>query len=151
RSVIQDSSAAAWGFSGWERFLQDLRLGARMLRKTPGFTAVAAATLALGLGMNTAVFSVVNAVMLRSLPYPEPDRVVSLWEESRGRGPARSTTSGTSLAGKPAPQRSTVSVANLADYREQARAFTSLASCSLTPKNLTGSGEPERIMGESVS
>ena len=64
----------------WERLAQDVRYALRALLKTPGFIAVVVATLAVGLGMNTAVFSIVNAVMLRSLPYRQPDRLVSLWD-----------------------------------------------------------------------
>src|SRR5579872_1351402 len=75
QAQVQDASSELWTGGSWERLWQDLRLGARTLRKTPGFTAIAVLTLALGLGINTAVFSVVNTVMIRSLPYPAPSRL----------------------------------------------------------------------------
>jgi len=93
RTIVQDASSELWGFAAWERLFQDFRLGARTLRKTPAFTAIAVLTLATGLGINTAVFSVVNAVMIRSLPYPAPDRLVSLWEETSPQPPVRFSSS----------------------------------------------------------
>jgi putative ABC transport system permease protein len=121
------------------------------LRKTPAFTMVAVTTLALGLGMNTAVFSVVNAVMIRSLPYPEPDRLVSLWEENTGERPERFNSSGSMLGGERSAQRTTVAVANLLDYQRRSRSFSGLASFELDPMNLTGIGTPEHVAGERVS
>ena len=106
----------------------DIRYAARSLRKSPGFTAVAVLTLAVGLGMNTAVYSLVHAVMLRSLPYREPDRLVSLWEEATKRNDVKVlNSSGSGLGGGAGfRQRTTVSPANLGDYR-RADGFEALA------------------------
>jgi len=99
----QGESSELWGWAMWERFIQDLRHGARTLAKSPSFTAIAVATLALGLGINTAVFSIVNAVMLRALPYQQPERLVSLWEESSRPADAPRDTKGSPVgtAGTP--------------------------------------------------
>src|SRR5687767_8781785 len=74
--------------------MNDLRFAIRQLLKHPGFAVVAVFTLALGIGANSAIFSVVNAVLLRPLPYPEADRIVTLWERSRGRGLEEGLVSG---------------------------------------------------------
>src|SRR5215813_5152982 len=72
-----------------ESLLQDLKYGARMLLKHPGFTAVAVITLALGIGANTAIFSAADAILLRHLPYPDPDRLVMIWENDTQEGNPR--------------------------------------------------------------
>jgi putative ABC transport system permease protein len=146
----QGESSELWGWAMWERFIQDLRQGARTLAKSPGFTAIAVATLAVGLGINTGVFSIVNAVMLRALPYQEPERLVSLWEENSGSDHARPFNSkGAQVGTGGTPQRTTVSVANLADYRSSG-VFDGLAAFALTPMNLTAMETPARLNGESV-
>jgi putative ABC transport system permease protein len=114
-------------------FWRDLRFGARMLMKQPGFTLIAVLTLALGIGANTAVFSIVNAVLLRPLPYKEPERLVTLQE--------RYTAAGFSP-----------SYLNFADWRAQSAVFESMAATrGLESFNFTGAGEPERLQGRTVS
>src|ERR671913_926090 len=110
--------------------LHDVRYGIRSLLKQPAFTVIAIATLALGIGANTAVFSVVNAVLLRPLPYDDPSRLVTIWEQS--------------------PQRDMfempVSLANLRDWVDQNSTFEQIAAYSFTELNLTGNGEPARLL-----
>jgi predicted permease len=107
---------------------QDLRLALRTLRRAPGFATVAVLCLALGIGANTAVFSVVNAVLLRPPPVAEPDRLVRLWEaERRGGG------------------YGSVSFPNYRDWAREARAFTGLAAYHGRSLTLGGAGEPERV------
>ncbi len=112
---------------------QDLRYGARILLKKPGFTAVAVITLALGIGANTAIFSVVDALLLRPLPYHEPGRLVMLSEKLRvGR-------------------RSTIPYPNFADWRERARSFEGMASVRGESFNLTGVDRPVQLRGRTVN
>ena len=114
---------------------QDLRYGLRTLRKSPGFTVVAVLALALGIGADSAIFSVVNTVLLRPLPYQDPDRLVMVWEDATKAGYPRNT---------PAP-------ANYIDWREQNQVFEGMAAIANISFNLTGDGEPERIDGRRVS
>ena len=115
--------------------LQDLRYAARALRKSSGFTAIVAFTLALGVGATTAIFSVVNAVMLRPLPFPEPDRLVRIWENNLERG--WSTFA--------------VSHPNFLDWRSQSRAFESLAATNNAGFTWTSKGEAEVVQGLRVT
>jgi putative ABC transport system permease protein len=113
---------------------QDLRYGARMLWKNPGFTLVAVITLALGVGANTAIFSVVNAVLLRPLPYPDSEQLMQVWETDMGRG-------GYDIS------------ASMPDYREWRRrnqGFAYLAAYSWNDYNISGDEEPERVGGARV-
>ncbi|HTP35994.1 MAG TPA: ABC transporter permease [Candidatus Acidoferrales bacterium] len=152
RAMLEIAASDVWGWGPWERLAQDARYAARSLRKAPGFVAVAVVTLAVGLGMNTAVFSIVSAVMLRSLPYPEPGRLISLWEETpRRQDVGTLNSSGNNLGGVHARTRTTVAAANLMDYRKGAAAFEGLAGVETARMNLTGNGVPERLIGESVT
>lgn len=111
-----------------EDFAHDVRHALRALRRTPAFSFVAIATIALGVGINTAVFSVISTVMLRPLPYKDSDRLVAVWEVHTTRG-----------------ERTNISPANLADYRAQTTSFIDLAGYALVGKNLTEAGAPERL------
>jgi putative ABC transport system permease protein len=113
--------------------LQDLRYGIRMLAKNPGFTAVAVVTLALSIGANTAIFSVVNAVLLRPLPYPDSDRLVTLWMSVKQSGPGP------------------LCDPDYAEWRSQTKDFDEMAAFHADTKNLTGSGTPERLLGADVT
>jgi putative ABC transport system permease protein len=115
--------------------LQDLRYAARALRKSPGFTAIAALTLALGVGATTAIFSVVNAVMLRPLPFTEPDRLVRIWENNLERGWPTFA----------------VSHPNFLDWRSQSRGFESLAATNNAGFTWTSNGEAEVVPGLRVT
>src|SRR5262249_53518388 len=92
-TLIEERSREVWRWPRLETLFQDLRYGARMLMKKPGFTLIAVVTLALGIGVNTGVFSVINAVLLRPLRLKEPDRVMTLWERRASSGDANITIS----------------------------------------------------------
>ena len=131
--------------------MNNFRYAVRLLLKSPGFALVAILTLALGIGVNSAIFSMVDAVMLRPLPYPQPDRLVSLWEQKVGEGPQSANTSGQSLGSIGWPARWTISAANLTDYQTQKNSFVSLAGFAVTGMNITESGPPDRLSGEQVT
>ncbi|HEV3254237.1 MAG TPA: ABC transporter permease [Candidatus Acidoferrales bacterium] len=114
-----------------ETLWKDLRYGLRMLAKSPGFAAVAVLTLALGIGANTAIFSVVNAVLLRPLPFPDSDRIVMVWELD----PNREVT------------RGIASPAEFLDWRKQNHVFSHISAWRAWFYNLTGNGEPEQVLG----
>jgi putative ABC transport system permease protein len=116
---------------------QDLRYGARMLVKNPGFTLLALMTLALGVGANTAIFSVVNAVLLRPLPYADPSRLVMLWEERPERGIEQIVVGGHEYP----------------EWKRQNQSFEQMAAMTWSGAvfNLTGKGEPATVTGPRVS
>jgi predicted permease len=115
------------------RLLEDVRYALRLLKKSPAFTLIAVLTLALGIGANTAVFSVVNGVLLRPLPYPEPDRLIQVWERTR-----------------PFEQNS-VAYLNYLDWRKQNRTCEEMGAFRSQDFNMTGNGAPERLRGLQVT
>lgn len=117
-----------------DTLLQDIRYGARMLFKSPGFTAVAILSLALGIGANTGVFSVVNAVLLKSLPYPEPQSIVLVWGEDKAAGNSRGQVSATDVA----------------DWRTRNHVFEEITPFGSVRPSLTGAGGPQRVPGAQV-
>ena len=114
------------------KLLQDLRFALRMLRRNPLFAIVSVLTLTLGIGANTAIFSVINGVVLRPLPFEEPEELVVIWEQRQGRN-------------------WTVSPANCLSWQETAQAFQAMAFLESAGLNLTGGTEPERVNGARVS
>jgi putative ABC transport system permease protein len=114
---------------------QDLRYGVRVLLQQPGFTFIAVLTLALGIGANTAIFSVVNGVLLRPLPYAEPDQLAMVWLDNRRQGIRDDITS----------------YPNFLDWRDKNSSFQAMAGVRNLTTNLTGVGEPEELRGAAVS
>jgi putative ABC transport system permease protein len=119
-----------------DSLLKDIRYGFRGLLKRPGFTVIALVALALGIGANTAIFSLVNAVVLQPLPFPQPDQLVWVYGNIRNGG-----------------NRASVSPLDFLDYRSQNKTFEQFAASGTLPMplNLTGTGDPERIMASSVT
>ncbi|HEU0106579.1 MAG TPA: ABC transporter permease, partial [Vicinamibacteria bacterium] len=118
-----------------ESVIQDLRHAARLLLRRPGFSSVAVATLAVAIGANVAIFSVVHTVLLRPLPFADPDRLVWVWENSPQRGIPRNPVTPVAYAA----------------YRDRSGVFTDLGASSDWLGSLTGSGEPESIIGYQFS
>src|ERR1044071_9740659 len=110
-----------------ESLFQDIRYGLRTLIQHRGFTAIAVLTLALGIGANTAIFSVVNAALIRPLPYKDADKLVVVWEQS------------------PREAQNVANPANYMDWSEQNTVFTEMATFFDTTVSLTSDGEPEEV------
>jgi putative ABC transport system permease protein len=132
--LVKEVTREMWGWAWLERLWQDLRFGLRMLRKNPGFSLIVILTLALGIGANTAIFSVVSAVLLRPLPYPEPDKLVMVWEwrirEAR---------------------KNVVAPADFLDWRARNQVFTNIAAKNEISVDLSEGNEPERVRAGLVS
>ena len=116
-----------------DTFFQDVRFAFRMLLKSPGFTAIALLTLALGIGVNAALFSIVNGVLLNPLPYAQPSKLAAVYQRAFDF------------------QKSSISYSNFLDWQTNNRTFESLAAYRTDNFNLTGTGEPTRVRGDMIS
>ncbi|HXZ10890.1 MAG TPA: ABC transporter permease [Candidatus Sulfotelmatobacter sp.] len=131
--LVREAAQEMWGGGAFDRFMQDVRFGMRMLARTPGFTAIAILTLALGIGANTALFSVVNGVLLAPLPFPEPERLVMLSEKTKNF------------------EHSSIPYPNFLDWQRGNHTFSAMATFTSDDFTVTGRGETERVRGERIS
>ena len=134
-TLIRELCREIWGWGPAERLLQDLRGVFRMMRRSPTFTAVAAGTLALGIGVNVVMFSVLNTVLVQPLPYRSPDELVMLWTET----PSQDVRENRSAFW------------NVEEWRRQSRSFSDIAAFDSVALTLTHAGETQRIQGARVS
>src|SRR5262245_56703201 len=132
-ATVREVKRDQWGWSWLERAAQDARFAARLLRKSPAFTLTAVLVLALGIGATTAIFSVVNAVLLRPLAFPEPDRLVMVWER------------------QPNGRTNVIQTQNFLDWRARNRSFSAISCIYGISMNLSGDGEPVQLPGMAVS
>ena len=133
--LARQTARDVWGWRWLEDLSQDMRYGARMLRKSPGFTAVAVLTLMLGIGVSTAIFSVVNAVLLGHLPYKDPSGLAMIWGTNARRGPGGFS----------------VSPGDYFEWRQRNTAFEDIAASYDNEVTLTGSGNPQMLIGYNFS
>ena len=131
--LVREVTRDTWGWGFLDRLTQDLQFGVRMIAKSPGFTAVAILTLALGIGANTALFSVVNGVLLNPLPYPEPEQLVTLHES------------------KPNFEAGSISFLNFQDWRKENTTFSMMGISRGYSFSLTGAGEAEQLRAQFIS
>jgi putative ABC transport system permease protein len=134
-TLVTENVRDVWARRHFDALIRDLRLGVRSLRREPGFTAAALLCLTLGIGANTAVFSCVNAYLLQSLPYPEPGRLVAIFEQR----PRESM------------DRNVASYADYFDWKQQSSSFAAMGGYETTSFNYMGTGEPERVTGATVT
>jgi hypothetical protein len=128
-TYLQEESHIAWGWEWFENLAEDVRYGARMLRKSPGFTAIALLTIALGIGATTAIFSVVDAALLHPLPYRQPEQLVSIQDDLPGAG-ARDV-------GMSEPEWQNLQRSGIFEY---------VSPTWFDENNLTGSSQPARVL-----
>jgi predicted permease len=131
--LVKEVTRDVWGWGSFERLMHDLRFGVRMMAKSPGFAVVAILTLALGIGANTALFSVVNGVLLNPLPYTDPDQLVTLAES------------------KPNFDSGSISFPNFRDWRKDNRTFSAMGISRPYSYSMTGRGEAEQVTAEFIS
>jgi predicted permease len=134
---LREASRDMWGWASMERLVRDVTYALRLMRRSPGFTLVAVLTLALGIGANTAIFTVLYNVVLRPLPYPQPDRLMKLYLL------VSSDQRGARMIGFSTPK--------FEEVRRLSATFEALSAYALRELNLTGAGDPERVTGEFVS
>jgi putative ABC transport system permease protein len=132
-ALVRETTREAWAWTTLERTAQDARLTLRLLRKSPSFTVTALAVLALGIGAVTAMFSVVHSVLLRPLPFPDPDRLMMVWER------------------QPSGRTNVIQTGNFLAWRERNRGFTGIAAMLPIATNLSGDGEPVQVPGMRVT
>jgi putative ABC transport system permease protein len=135
RTLLREVSREMWGFRSIETLTQDLRFGIRMFLRNPGLTAVLILTIALGIGLNSALFSVVNSLLLNPLPFPEADRLTYAWTRSD----------------RLSSERLGVTPEEFEEWRKQPQSFMGIAAHTGTWFNLSGTDEPERISSARVS
>ncbi len=131
--LVKEVTRDMWGGRSLEQLMQDLRHGARMLLKRPGFAFTAVLTLALGIGANTAIFSVVNAALLRPLPFEHAEQLIMVYSRTSREA------------------RASVAYPDLRDWRSQSSSFAHLSAVVTQSVNLTGQAEPGRVIGGFVS
>jgi predicted permease len=134
-TLIKEDVRRMWTWTTVEQIAQDTKYALRGMRKSPGFAVTAVLSLALGIGANTAIFTVVNAVLMKPLPFPEPERLVQLWESKPSKGVSGNV----------------VNPFNFLDWRERTRSFEGLAAVLGLITNLTGLGDPLALNGTQVS
>jgi predicted permease len=133
--LVREDVRAAWGWTRLEQFSQDIRGALRQMRRSPSFSMIVVGTLALGIGANTAMFSVVDAVLIRPLPYADSDRLVMVWEDASRIGFARGT-----------PASGTWN-----EWRRLNDVFADVAATRASAATLSGDGEPEQVPGRRVT
>jgi putative ABC transport system permease protein len=137
-TLVKEVTRSMWGWTSTERIVQDLRIAWRGLRRSPGYAVVVVATLALGIGATTALFTVVNSVLLRPLPFPDPDRLVMVWERTPfARSDGRTTN--------------VVQTQNYLDWRARNRSFAAIAAFQQLPMNISGPTGAEQLPGLRVT